>query len=225
TLASTSTSPDGSGLSLSLPRRIGAQPNSLSLHTLTKTRVLTRFIILSIVCSLCSISCKSNYQRMLDRELANGIRHDSIFLGLTLGMDRKTFFAICWELNKKSQMTQGSNNLSARYFLNDGLKVPAYLDFYPNFVNDSIVEMPAIFSYRDWAPWNKSLAPDSLLIDVKNLLEQWYGKGFIEVKNKTKGNVWVKVDGNRRVRFFKSEPKEVKIFITDMSKPPITIQQ
>lgn len=162
---------------------------------------------------------------MLNRELASGVRHDSLFLGLTLGMDRKTFYTICWELNKKNRMTQGSNNLSARYFLNEGLKAPAYLDFYPNFVNDSIVEMPAIFSYKDWAPWNKSLGTDSLLTDVKNLLEKWYGKGFIEIRNKTRGNVWVKVDGNRRIRFFKSEPKEVKMFITDMSKVPIaTIQ-
>lgn len=161
---------------------------------------------------------------MLEAELASGQRHDSLFLGLALGMDRKDFYAICWDLNKAGQMTQGSNNLSARYFLNEGLKAPAYLDFYPTYNGDTISEMPALFVYKDWAPWNKALSSDSLLVDVKQLLERWYGPGFIEIKNKAKGDLWVKVDGNRRIKFHKQEPNQVKMIITDMTNPPKPIE-
>ncbi|HNR08348.1 MAG TPA: hypothetical protein PKM27_13605 [Saprospiraceae bacterium] len=185
--------------------------------------IVTRIHFFLLACLVLAVSCKSRYERMLERELASGERHDSLFLGLTLGMDRKTFFEICWNYNKKGEMTQGSNNLSARYFLNEGLKAPAYLDFYPTFSNDSIVEMPALFTYKDWAPWIKAYSTDSLLVDVKQLLERWYGPGFIEIKNKQKGNLWVKVDGNRRIRFFKREPREVRMIITDMSKTPQTV--
>lgn len=121
-------------------------------------------------------------------------------------------------------MTQGPNNLSARYFLNEGLKAPANFDFYPTYKNDSIVEMPAIFSYKDWAPWNKPLCADSLLVDVLQLASKWYGSGFIEIKNKKHGDLWVKVDGNRRIRILKQEPNFVRMVITDMSNPPLPIQ-
>ena len=181
---------------------------------------MIRLYLLSLSLLALVSSCKTRYERMLERELASGERHDSLFLGLSLGMDRKTFFEICWNYNKSGEMTQGTGNLSARYFLNEGLKAPAYLDFYPTFDNDTIVEMPALFTYKDWAPWLKAYSTDSLLVDVKQLLEQWYGPGFIEIKNKQKGNLWVKVDGNRRIRFFKREPREVSMIITDLSKRP-----
>lgn len=161
---------------------------------------------------------------MLERELATGKRNDSLFLGLSLGMDSKTFYSICWDLNKSGKMTQGPNNLSARFYLNEGLKAPAYLDFYPTYNQDTICEMPMIFVYKDWAPWNRSLSADSLLVDVKQLAERWYGMGFIEIKNKEKGNLWVKVDGNRRIKFNKEEPNQVKMTITDMTNPPKPIE-
>jgi hypothetical protein len=160
----------------------------------------------------------------LDRELATGIRYDSLFFGLKLGMDRKTFYTICWDLNKQGKMTQGSNNLSARYISVEGLKAPAYLDFYPLFNQDTIVEMPSFFTYKDWAPWNKALSADSLLIDVIQLAEKWYGPGFFHAGNREKGDLWVKVDGNRRIRIFKELPNRVNMVITDMTNPPKPIQ-
>ncbi len=190
--------------------------------TLSSTVIRIVFFLAIVLCFI--TACKSKYQRMLERELATGIRQDSLFLGLALGMDRKSFYTICWDLNKAGKMTQGSNNLSARYFLNEGLKAPAYFDFYPTYNNDTICEMPALFAYKDWAPWNKSLSSDSLLTDIKLLMERWYGKGFIEIKNKKKGDLWVKVDGNRRVRFHKQEPNQVKLIITDMTNLPKPIE-
>lgn len=186
--------------------------------------IVIRILYIAFISIALFTSCKSDYQRMLQHEMATGIRHDSLFLGLKLGMTRKDFYTICWDLNKSGQMTQGNNNVSARYFLNEGLKAPAYLDFYPTFNDDTISEMPALFVYKDWAPWNKSLSADSLLIDVHQLVDKWYGPGFIEIKNKEKGNLWVKVDGNRRIRYFTELPNKVRMIITDMTNPPKPIQ-
>jgi hypothetical protein len=176
-----------------------------------------------IVVSILSGSCKSKYERMVAQELASGERHDSLFFGLSLGMDRKSFYSVCWELNKAGKMSQGSNNLSARYFLFEGLKAPAYLDFYPTFNNDTISEMPCIFVYKDWAPWNTSLSNDSLLVDVLQLTGKWYGNGFFEIKNKDKGDIWVKVDGNRRIKISKQVPNKVQMIITDLKNPPKSV--
>ena len=183
-------------------------------------RILT-FCILSV---FLFSNCKSKYQRVLQKEMATGIRHDSLFLGLSLGMEGKMFYSICWDLNKAGRMTQGPNNLSARYYLTEGLKFSANMDFYPTFKNDTIVEMPTHFSYKDWAPWNKALSADSLLVDVTHLVRQWYGPGLFEIKNKKKGNLWLKIDGNRRIRIFKEEPNSVHMIFTDMSNPPSSAQ-
>ncbi|MEO5582638.1 MAG: hypothetical protein ABIR66_08090 [Saprospiraceae bacterium] len=184
---------------------------------------MTRIFVFFVLSVLLFSNCKTKYQRTLDRELASGIHHDSLFLGLALGMEGKKFYAICWDLNKAGKMTQGPNNLSARFTLTDDLKAPANMDFYPTFKNDTIVEMPALFTYRDWAPWNKSLVADSLLVDIRHLAEKWYGPGLFEIKNKSKGNLWIKVDGNRRIKISKEEPNAVRMIITDMANPPIPI--
>lgn len=185
---------------------------------------MIRIVAFSILSVLFFSNCKSKYQRTLERELASGVRHDSLFFGLALGMEGQKFYSICWDMNKAGKMTQGPNNLSARYYLNEGLKAPANFDFYPTYKNNIIAEMPTIFSYKDWAPWNKALCADSLLVDVKSLAEKWYGNGFIEIKSKKRGELWVKVDGNRRIKLFTEEPNMVHMIITDMTNIPDPIQ-
>lgn len=52
------------------------------------------------------------------------------------------------------------------------------MNFYPNFHDDQIFAMPVFFNYKAWAPWNKELQSDILILEVKALMEKWYGKGF-----------------------------------------------
>ncbi len=58
---------------------------------------------------------KAKYERKLKHELAKGVRYDSLFLGLYLGMPEKDFYIHCWELNKKGLIRQGSNNTTVEY--------------------------------------------------------------------------------------------------------------
>ncbi len=157
----------------------------------------------------------SEYKRMEKRELASGERNDSLFLGVYFGMTSKKFYAHCWEMNKKELIKEGLNNSSVEYIPRE-LKAPGKMYFYPKFWEDKIYEMPVSFSYDAWAPWNKELFADSLQLDVRQMFESWYGKGFIEIKHPVRGSVFVKMDGNRRISIWKEDDRVVRASFTDV---------
>jgi hypothetical protein len=166
-------------------------------------------------CWLPACSKQSEYQEIVRKELAKGVRQDSLFLGLQFGMTSKAFFAHCWEYNKRGIFTDGSANTTVLYQMHE-LKHPASMDFYPLFKDDRIYQMPVVIRYDAWAPWNKHLFSDSLQADVLGLFEQWYGKGFIEVNHSKKGKAFVKVDGNRRISITKDGDMRVRVIFTDL---------
>jgi hypothetical protein len=101
---------------------------------------------------------------------------------------------------------------------NPDVKAKTYMWFYPDFTDSKISKMPVEFSYQAWSPWNSDLSADTLLIDVKNLFEKWYGGEFIKETNKSGDKtVWVKVDGNRRIRLYKKSISTVRGDFTDMT--------
>lgn len=166
---------------------------------------------------------KSEYERTVSYELSRNVRYDSLFLNLRFGMTRKDFYASCWEMNKEGLIMQGPGNLSVQYVI-DTTQVESkmFMRFYPNFFEDKIYEMPVEFVYEAWAPWNSSLSADSLLYDVKKLMETWYGGEFRPFTNKDDNlTVWVKVDGNRRVRMYIKNISTVKVEFLDLTVNPI----
>ncbi len=164
---------------------------------------------------LAFMGCNSKYENLVEKELSKGIREDSLFLGISFGMSKKDFYAHCWELNKQGVIWQGTQNMTVMQELKT-LKHAATMDFYPNFHNDTIYEMPVTFAYKGWAPWNKHLSADSLQLDVVRLMEQWYGNEFIEVEHPKQGTAFVKVDGNRRILIWKENDSDVKALYTDL---------
>src|SRR5690606_9507700 len=104
---------------------------------------------------------KSEYRKMVEKEMAKEVRVDSLFMGLEFGMTRKEFFAHCWELNKQGLFRDGPGNATVEYETNE-LKYPAYMHFYPAFHEGKIYEIPVKFKYKAWAPWNIHLFADSL---------------------------------------------------------------
>lgn len=160
------------------------------------------------------------YQEQLKKERSTGKRFDSLFMGIYLGMTSKQFYLHCWEMNKKKVFTDGSNNTAVLYKLNHGeLKHQANMNFYPDFYNDKIDIMRVNFNYEGWAPWNRRLTSDSLLIDVLGLFKQWYAQGnpFIKMEDNKKRIVYVKLDGNRRIIIGKFDDMNVKVDYSDLS--------
>ena len=172
-----------------------------------------------------AVSCHraSDYQKRVKSELATGQRNDTLFLGIYFGMKQDSFFKHCTMLNHQERIREGVSNLSVQFELKgkNALRNPASMNFFPDFEGHKIVQMPINFSYANWAPWNPSTSPDSLLVDVLGLMDKWYGKGFIKEGNPEKGWVYVKVDGNRQIIISKNDELKVVGMMTDLSvKPP-----
>lgn len=179
------------------------------------------FIILCILIGCSEDSEMDKYNRLAKKELASNKKVDSIFLGIHFGMTQKKFFAHCWEMNKKGILTDGNDgrgNMTVLYKLHKELKYPASMNFYPDFNDSTIWKMRANFQYDGWGPWTKHMTADSLLPDVLSLYKKWYsdGNSFIQINDKIKGPLYVKVDGNRRITIGKYDDVLVKVEYTDM---------
>jgi len=171
----------------------------------------------SVLALLFFFSCKSEYEKLEEKELSSGKKVNELFLGLELGMTKKDFFQTCWDLNKKGLLTNGPTELSVEYSPNMPSGNPAKMRFYPKFDQEKIYLMPIEFQYEGWAPWNEELKVENLRNDVIALFEEWYGPGFIEVSNEDKSKVvFVKMDGNRRIRIFKKHLSAVRVEISDL---------
>lgn len=167
-----------------------------------KRNVLWMSVTLALCWGASGCSPGEKYNRELARELASGERHDSLFMGIFLGMSEKDFYTHCWELNKEGLIRQGSGNMTVEYEMKDELKHPATMNFYPVFQDGRIVEMPVRFAYNGWAPWNKELSPEKLALDIRDWYEKVYGPGFMTIRHSEHGTAYVKIDGNRRITIF-----------------------
>lgn len=186
-----------------------------------------KWMVLAAIVALIVGGCSpgKTYERRLKRELASGIRYDSLFMGLSIGMTEQEFYKHCYKLNKDSVVKQGSANLSVQYDINEELKYPATMNFYPRFHDGLIFEMPVRFIYNGWAPWTKELSASKLAKDVMNWYEDIYGKGFITVAHPMKGEAYIKIDGNRRITIYIENDLYVWAIFTDMLSPGMTASQ
>jgi len=178
----------------------------------------------AVLFTLAACSDGSAYLLMEKRELARGVRYDSLFLGLAFGMERQAFFDHCRQLNAEGVVKEGPGGATVEYKLNDW-PYPGRMNFYPDFDDDNrIYKMPVSFHYDAWAPWNKAQWSDSLLPVVVDMLEQWYGAGFIKIEPEdleNKSPVYAKVDGNRRIAVFREDDTKVKAIFTDLTSPKV----
>lgn len=177
------------------------------------------FIILILGIASCRQSPMKKYESLMAKE-ASRKKVNDVFFGIYLGMTSKDFYVHCWNLNKKGLFTDGLSNTSVCYKLKQNeLKHPADLNFYPAFSNGKISSVWARFQYAGWAPWNKKLDADDLIIDVVSLYKKWYpgGNDFIKIEDEKKGTIYVKVDGNRRIIIGQYDDVQVKVDYTDLS--------
>lgn len=165
---------------------------------------------------LSACSTASPYQKLVEAELNKNVRNDSLFLGLSLGMDKKGFYEACWDLNKQGLVRQGSGNESVRYDL-DELPHKATLNFYPKFEDEKVIAMPCVFVYEGWAPWNEEMFGEKMALDIQKLFMDWYGGNeFIEIIDPSKGLAYYKIDGNRQITMLPQDDL-VRVLIKDLT--------
>jgi hypothetical protein len=180
-----------------------------------------RWTIAVLACQLLFQSCRQGdrYATLVDRELNSGKRVDSIFFDIRFGMTSKDFYMYCWNMNKKGIFTDGLNNQYVLYKPKEkDFRYRASMNFYPDFSKGRISGMRVLYQYDEWAPWNKHLFADSLLKDVLQLYQRMYpgGNDFLTIHNKQRGDIYVKVDGNRRITVGKFNDMIVKADFTDL---------
>lgn len=142
---------------------------------------------------------------------------DTLFMGISLGMGKKEFYDYCWKKNQEKIFTHGPANQEVEYRLNDnGVNHPMIMRFYPNFHEEKIYEMPVLFKYDAWAPWNRAYQSDSLLVDVLDMFKRWYGPEFKIVQHPSQGPVYVRRDDNRRINLFIRDDQFVQAVFTDV---------
>lgn len=185
---------------------------------MNKRSLAISLMALAMVFLYSSCTKKSEYQSLVEAELATNVRKDSLYLGISLQMDSKEFFVHCWDMNKQGTLTNGVGN-QIKYDVSEYFKKSTSMHFYPKFVDGKIFEMPVEFKYDDWALWNEELSVENLMEEVIDVLESWYGDGFIKMVNEDETKtVWVKVDGNRRIRVYRQSVSSVAVVFTDLIK-------
>lgn len=174
--------------------------------------ILTLFVLTILI--LISCEQKSEYERLVERELNKNVRHDSLFLGYEFGMEKENFFDHSWQLNQQKLITGGTY---VEYKI-DELSHSVTMRFFPEFQDDKIYKMPIEVQYDSWAPWNKHLVSDSLIVELVDMYEEIYGPGFIQTIHPDVGKqAWIKVDGNRRISIYREDDMKARIEFLDLS--------
>lgn len=186
-------------------------------------RKIEKFLIVMVWLGL--MSCSSEYDQTVRRELRSGVVNDSLFLGFKFNDSREEFFSKGWELNKKNLVAQGPKNQNIQYLMGvpeQGKSVIQML-FYPDFDKDMKVrKMDISYSYMGWSPWNRKFFSDSLMVAVKDSLMTWYGGNeFLPIlkDNQTTDTIWAKVDGNRLITLTIADDKMIKGYIKNLIHP------
>ncbi len=181
--------------------------------------------VLVVLFLIMQVSCnKSEYDKLVNNEMAKNIVNDSLIFGMKFGQTRKLFYDQCWKLNNQKIINQGSSNNFVEYQLpmkeSDSTKSPITMLFYGIFNKKKIMTgMDMKFHYVAWSLWNKSLQSDKLVPIVKDSLKSWFpGNDFIVVPaKKTKREIHVKIDGNRRILIEPiADSKTVDVRIDDL---------
>lgn len=173
-------------------------------------------LLIALLFSLLIIACeqKSEYQQKLEIELAKNVRVDSLFLGYHLGMSTDEFFKHSWELNKQEIVT---GQTMIHYNITN-LKSPATMDFYPEFRDGKIYKMPVEIHYNGWAPWNRELFSDSLMLDLADLYKERYDANFIKTMHpQTEKEALIDIQGNRQISIYKRDDRIVSVEFLDLT--------
>ena len=194
------------------------------LNFMSFTKGLKLFIYSSIMISF--ISCQSDYDKMVKREIASGIKYSDLIFDLKFGQTQKKFFTDCWELNKKKLINQGPNNQFVRHVL-DSIS-PIYnpknrmeLLFYGIFDEKKILTgLKMRVSFLGWDPSVKNLQKDFLLIEAMKMMQHIYpGNSFIELNTEVNGSpIMAKVDGNRLITAYVYDNRFVQMSIEDLNR-------
>lgn len=171
--------------------------------------------IIFIVLSACEKPDKLT--ATINKELVSGIRNDSLFAGIHFGWNQKEFYDHCWKMNKQGIFANGSQGASVLYAFKDDEGYNIDFNFFPEYDNGGAYRYNASFGYNAWAPWNKQLQSDDLLIKLSGILKEWYGGNDVFEIKENNISVYYKIDGNRQIKMKIKDDRLIVATFTDLS--------
>jgi len=142
---------------------------------------------------------ENKLEKVIEKELATGIRNDSLFLELEFGITMQEFYDHCRELNRQGIVMEGSKNMSVEYIFKDSLDQPIAFNFYADRDADGPIHRYYTSFYYYAFALNRHLYSDRLMEMLPAILKDWYGgnKPFTVMKD---GKEYLyKIDGNRMI--------------------------
>ena len=173
--------------------------------------------VLLVLGSLVGCDSSSKYHRLVQTQLESGVQNDTIFHGVHFGMTSDEYYDHISRLGHQGIVSQGGD-MSVLYKIMD-FDTTINMNFFPEYINDSIQVMQVSYSYFSWAPWNKRTTDERLWNDVQQRFKDQYGKDFITLasdRSKRPALVWVK--GNQRIVLFKQQQGKVNATISNLNK-------
>ena len=176
--------------------------------------------------SLTILGCKSEYEKMVDRELRKNVKEDSLFFNYRLGESKDSYHEKSWDLNHNKIVVQGRSYTFMKYVFQDPKAPKKQNDFVMEYTGGfnkerKLNSMKVIFSHVLWVPWNENYHTSQLLPRVLDSIERWYGGNeFIkyEFKNDTIATIYVKVDSDRRFRAYIENTQDIIVKIDDLDE-------
>lgn len=154
---------------------------------------------------------KKNNFHLADITYDNSI--DSIFFNLHFGMTRQAFYDSCWALNKTGHFMQGGNNLSVQHEITSEFGTPVNMNFFPNFSEDRLYQMPVMYNYQAWAPWNRELYSDTLIRKIITKYEREYEVKFTEDTTADGRPAFYNYTGPRKILLTIQDEQYVKVLM------------
>jgi len=182
------------------------------------------YISIFVIIFIAACNDASPYQKMLTRESLRSDTVRTLFFNYELGMPRQAFYDSSRALNQRGLVTHGPSNMFVQFKVPDAFPFEATMLYYPDFVDDHVAQMRIRFSYDSWAPWNQHLWSDSLIFEVHDLMEHWFGPKFI-VQHELIPTIgirpnFVKIDANRQITIERASDREVLVKISDLNQLP-----
>ena len=182
-------------------------------------------ICVVVVFGIVVFGCKSQseYTKVLKRELENKNEFNDLIFDMKIGQSRQDYFDICYKLNKKKLIVSGERSLNPELVLkpkNDLVKGSNIKMSFNGIFNEKKIMkgMEMRFYFTGWSSWNKDLSSNSLLVQLKDTLREWFpGNDFFKVNFENNLSTEVKIDGNRRILAYLVNSKDVAVRIEDMS--------
>lgn len=179
-----------------------------------KKKFVSTFSALLILFIISSCSQEPDYDSMIQEGINSGIENNELFLKYELGMTRDDFFKVSWEMNK-DKIISGLVKIDYEF---DHLKSSAVMRFYPEFIDNRISKVPVDVHYVAWAPWNRELSSDSLIVDLKNYYESNNNADFKEVYVPSiEKNALVSVKGNQEIIIYPLTEMVARLEFTDLN--------